>query len=496
MASKINRLIATVFSFSAILIASCAPPPVPQMSAYLPSEAVEICAGGVCGKAGEKFALNDIAKATAAMVKANGPGIMDICPADRDSKQCTGDRLSYTVHGVISATGTVPQGELRAGATYDGERKVRLRLNIPTIIFGEASICDDARSHFTVRSAQKIVWLSTPYKCSWGGGPKNINAEGRLGIDFIDFDRGVWGGDYTIRVTEGGNGYGTGYALARFSTGMEEAKTTWIRPKTARPVIAEVPKATFQPLPIAQPPVTTNSVQGLGNYYALVIGNNNYQHIRPLKTAVSDAQSVANIMQNRFGFKVELLLNADRNGILTAFEKLRYTLTPQDNLLIYYAGHGWLDSESDEGYWFPVNARQESQIQWISNSTVTGLLRAIQAKHIMVIADSCYSGKLSRGLHITAKTPDYFQRIAKKRARVVLSSGGLEPVLDSGGGSNHSVFTGALLKTLNEVKGITDGATIFSQLRRLVMLSADQVPEYADIRKAGHDGGDFLFVPK
>jgi hypothetical protein len=114
----------------------------------------------------------------------------------------------------------------------------------------------------------------------------------------------------------------------------------------------------------------------------------------------------------------------------------------------------------------------------------------------MVIADSCYSGKLSRGLHISAKTPDYYQRIAKKRARVVLSSGGLEPVLDSGGGFNHSVFTGALLQTLSEVSGITDGSSLFGLLRRRVMLSADQVPEYADIRKAGHDGGDFLFVPK
>jgi len=27
-----------------------------------------------------------------------------------------------------------------------------------------------------------------------------------------------------------------------------------------------------------------------------------------------------------------------------------------------------------------------------------------------------------------------------------------------------------------------------------VMLKADQTPAYADVRKAGHEGGDFLFV--
>ena len=79
-------------------------------------------------------------------------------------------------------------------------------------------------------------------------------------------------------------------------------------------------------------------------------------------------------------------------------------LTPRDNLLIYYAGHGWLDIDADQGYWLPVNATRESQIEWISNNAITSEIRAIQAKHIIVVADSCYSGKLSRGLHITNRT--------------------------------------------------------------------------------------------
>ena len=37
---------------------------------------------------------------------------------------------------------------------------------------------------------------------------------------------------------------------------------------------------------------------------------------------------------------------------------------------------------------------------------------------------------------------------------------------------------------------------MFKQLSRAVVVNADQTPQYADIRRAGHEGGEFLFVPK
>jgi hypothetical protein len=70
----------------------------------------------------------------------------------------------------------------------------------------------------------------------------------------------------------------------------------------------------------------------------------------------------------------------------------------------------------------------------------------------------------------------------------------MEPVIDSGGRGVHSVFASAFLDTLEENEGIIDGAQVFNKLRRPVMLNSDQTPEYSDIRKAGHEGGEFLFV--
>jgi len=84
-------------------------------------------------------------------------------------------------------------------------------------------------------------------------------------------------------------------------------------------------------------------------------------------------------------------------------------------------------------------------------------------------------------------------RLARKRARTVLTSGGLEPVMDQGGGG-HSVFARAFLQTLREAPGSTDFSSLFGRLRRQALLRSEQTPQYGDLRLSGHDGGDFIFV--
>jgi len=255
---------------------------------------------------------------------------------------------------------------------------------------------------------------------------------------------------------------------------------------------------TLQPArePTGKPNAKVLASLDLGDYHALVIGIQNYQHLTKLETVRQDTVAVADILQNRYGFKVQRLYDVTRRQILLALGEYRRKLGKNDNLLIYYAGHGWLDKDADAGYWLPVDAASDNDVDWLSLNAVTSGVRAIPAKHVMIVADSCYAGKLTRGIHIKRKTSDYVSRMAKKRTRVVLSSGGLEPVLDSGGANGHSVFAAAFLKALQKNQEVMDGTTLFSQIRRPVMLKAAQTPEYSDIRKAGHDGGDFLFVPR
>lgn len=230
-----------------------------------------------------------------------------------------------------------------------------------------------------------------------------------------------------------------------------------------------------------------------GAYHALVVGNNQYVNVPPLKTAEKDAEAVAALLREGYGFKVKLLLNATRTQMLDAFDEYRQTLLETDNLLIYYAGHGYLDEASDRGYWLPVDADRARRANWLSNSDLADAVRAVRASHVLVIADSCYAGTLTRGLSVMGTAVDDYARLAQKRARTALSSGGLEPVEDAGGGG-HSVFAKAFLAALTNNPGVADMSDLFPALRREVMLASPQTPRYGDIRQAGHDGGDFIFV--
>ena len=239
------------------------------------------------------------------------------------------------------------------------------------------------------------------------------------------------------------------------------------------------------------PRAETYSGIQFGNYHALVIGNNKYRVLNRLETAEGDARAVAKVLRDAYGFNVKLLLNATRADLIGAMTKLRAKLTKADNLLIYYAGHGESYTIAGQGYWLPVDAEANVPANWVSTSDITTMVRAIRAKHIMVVADSCYSGTLVCAAQTHIKTAAarraWLSRMSKKRARTALASGGLEPVLDGGGG--HSVFTKAFMDALKENKSVLDGQALFDAIKRPIVVNADQTPQYSDIRRA-----DFVFV--
>ena len=242
-----------------------------------------------------------------------------------------------------------------------------------------------------------------------------------------------------------------------------------------------------------------------GNYHALVVGNNEYRLLPRLQTAVHDAKDVARILREQYGFKVRLLLNASRYDILSGLNDLRERLTDNDNLLIYYAGHGELDERNQRGHWLPVDAEPTSSANWISNVAITDILNAMTVQQLLVVVDSCYSGTLTRSTmgRLEAgiseeKLAKVFKLMAHQRSRMVMTSGGLEPVLDSAGGK-HSVFAKPFIELLQANVGVLQGQEMFQLLQLRVAAKAQevphrQVPEYAPIKFAGHESGGFFFV--
>jgi uncharacterized caspase-like protein len=246
---------------------------------------------------------------------------------------------------------------------------------------------------------------------------------------------------------------------------------------------------------------------GLGKYYALVIGNQQYQKLGRLDTPEADATDVAALLRDRYGFTVTILLNATRWEILEAVNKMRALLTEKDNLLIYYAGHGQLDRVNSLANWLPVDADPGSTANWIASSTLTENLNMMSAKHILVVADSCYSGAMTRssigqlqpGLSDEARLM-WLKSIADSPSRTVLTSGGVSPVMDGGGG-RHSVFAQNFIDVLSENQDILPGKQLSDVLSARVLdvarrMNFQQRPEYAPIRFAGGESGDFIFVPK
>jgi hypothetical protein len=70
-----------------------------------------------------------------------------------------------------------------------------------------------------------------------------------------------------------------------------------------------------------------------------------------------------------------------------------------------------------------------------------------------------------------------------------------------GGGGQHSVFANAFIKALNGNDTLLEGQTLYRRVSTgIVAIAAEygieQVPEYAPIRHAGHESGEFFFVPR
>lgn len=231
-----------------------------------------------------------------------------------------------------------------------------------------------------------------------------------------------------------------------------------------------------------------------GRYLALVIGNEKYQDFTPLRSPIADTHAVASLLVRDYGFNVSILTNATRYQIVSALSRLRQQATENDSVLIYYAGHGYLDDTTSRGYWLPVDAERDNVANWLSTNDITDMLAGLQARHALILADSCFSGTLLRSdpAVMIDQRDTLIRKLSSRRSRTIMTSGGLEPVVDNGAGA-HSVFAEAVLRALRENRQPLEAGRLFMQIRERVAAGAEQTPQYAPLRSAGHDGGDFIF---
>jgi Caspase domain len=240
-----------------------------------------------------------------------------------------------------------------------------------------------------------------------------------------------------------------------------------------------------------------------GEYYGLIIGIDEYSGEWPqLKNAVNDARGVAELLSSKYTFKyIKTLYNKDatRENILKEFEFLLQKVKENDNVLIYYSGHGEYIQNMNKGFWVPVDASSKSISRYISNEDIRSFLTGIHSKHTLLVTDACFSGDIFRGKTVTIpyeNSTRYYSKMYSLNSRKALTSGGVEPVLDRGK-DNHSIFAYYFLQALkNNTEKYFDAGQVFERLKIPVINNSYQTPTYNSIRNTGDEGGQFIFIMK
>ncbi len=266
-------------------------------------------------------------------------------------------------------------------------------------------------------------------------------------------------------------------------------------PAAAAPRLLPMPPDLSVNLPARQP-VARAAVPQIQRKIAVLIGIDRYQdgRIPQLGNAVSDARAVARTMAQSLGYETVVLENPGKATIFRTLNQLAAQVGPADSVVLYYAGHGERIEKTGLGYWQPADADASRAETWISNADIDRLLRQLPASQLAMVSDSCFSGSLVSGERIRGVpgTPDPAVLLGK-RAVVVMSSGGNEPVFDSGL-NGHSPFAWNLMQSLAQVGSWKAGSSVFEQVRFAVARKLPQRPQYGASSGGGHEAGaDYLF---
>jgi len=228
-------------------------------------------------------------------------------------------------------------------------------------------------------------------------------------------------------------------------------------------------------------------------YYALVIAVQDYidPSINDLDHPIRDAMRFIEVIESDYNFQkenVNFLENPSKADIIGTLHHMRDQVGNEDNLLIYYAGHGHYDEEMETGYWLPSDASRDNPVDWLPNTDLTNYLNVLKTKHTLLIADACFSGGIfkSRAAFNNALA---VEKLYKLNSRKALTSGALSEVPD------ESQFVKYLIKRLDQnTQKYLPSEQLYISLKDAVMSNSNNVPQFGTIQNVGDEGGDFIFI--
>lgn len=229
---------------------------------------------------------------------------------------------------------------------------------------------------------------------------------------------------------------------------------------------------------------------------AVLFGIDDYADsgINPLEAAVHDVNAIASTLSSQLGYEVRVVRNPNKAEIIRTLKETIEQLDGNDSLMVYYAGHGMRVYKTGLGYWLPADSARTDPKTWVSNNDIARLLNATEARQVMLVADSCYSGFFTQEQKgVSSQLLKQPKAILKQRAVTVMSSGGDEEVSDEGN-DGHSVFAWNFLQKLKNVEKYEAASMMYEDIKTNVSKDFPQTPQYGAITSARHQqGADYLF---
>lgn len=242
--------------------------------------------------------------------------------------------------------------------------------------------------------------------------------------------------------------------------------------------------------------VVTEESDYPGDFYGLIIAINTYEDpaLADLDHPITDATLLYSTLMGNYTFEPEnltLLKDATRADIIRTLDKLSNQLSPRDNLLIFYAGHGYWDENKETGYWLPSDAEQSSSVNWIRNSTIQDYVDDIHTRHTLLITDACFAGSIFKTRGAFQDASMAVNKLYSLSSRKAMTSGNLKEVPDK------SVFIEYFMKRLldNEKKYVSSGA-LYNSFREAVLNNSPNIPLFGVIQDTGDEGGEFIFIKR
>jgi len=246
-----------------------------------------------------------------------------------------------------------------------------------------------------------------------------------------------------------------------------------------------------------------NAVDANRKDYALIFATDNYDNWGDLVNPINDARMIESILKEKYGFQTEIIENSTLEEVTAKlYDYNTKKFNPQDQLFVFFAGHGYYDEVLGEGYVVASNSLldDKGKTSYLSHNILRQRLENIKCEHIFLTMDVCFGGTFdpvlakNRGEVIDEATDtQYLVRKLTKRTRKYLTSGSKEYVSDGVAGK-HSPFAAKFIQALREIGGGSGRILTIGEMNNYFQ----KLPTEPRSGSFGSDdsASDFVFVAK